>query len=189
MIEAMLWTMADPLLATQCGAPPKPQGNHSDRHFPHGAWRCAGDDDWVSVAVGSDNEWRNLCAIVAALSPMMALNSQQRIARRDTIDGLLGTWLRTQTADAAEATLLRGGVPAAALANALDLVGSNHLRERGFWEAHDTGVLPGLPWRASFGRTSGAAPGLGADTDTVLAEVLELSADEIAALRQSGALG
>ena len=105
------------------------------------------------------------------------------------IDGLLGTWLRTQTADAAEATLLRGGVPAAALANALDLVGSNHLRERGFWEAHDTGVLPGLPWRASFGRTSGAAPGLGADTDTVLAEVLELSADEIAALRQSGALG
>ncbi len=189
MIEAMLWTMADPLLATQCGAPPKPQGNHSDRHFPHGAWRCAGDDDWISVAVGSDNEWRNLCAIVAALSPMMALNSQQRIARRDAIDGLLGTWLRPQTADAAEATLLRGGVPAAALANALDLVGSNHLRERGFWEAHDTGVLPGLPWRASFGRTSGAAPGLGADTDTVLAEVLELSADEIAALRQSGALG
>ncbi len=189
MIEAMLWTMAHPLLATQCGAPPKPQGNHSDRHVPHGAWRCAGDDDWISVAVGSDNEWRNLCSVVAALSPMMALNSQERIARREAIDGLLGAWLCPQTARAAEATLLRGGVPAAALANALDLVGSSHLRERGFWQAHDTGVLPGLPWRASFGRTSGAAPGLGADTDTVLAEVLELSADEIAALRQSGALG
>src|ERR1700733_10993276 len=189
MIEAMLWTLAEPLLATQCGAPPKPQGNHSDRHVPHGAWRCAGDDDWISVAVGSDNEWRNLCSVVAALSPMMALNSQERIARREAIDGLLGAWLCPQTARAAEATLLRGGVPAAALANALALVGSSHLRERSFWQAHDTGVLPGLPWRASFGRTSGAAPGLGADTDTVLAEVLELSADEIAALRQSGALG
>ena len=29
-------------------------------------------------------------------------------------------------------------------------------------------MLPGLPWRASFGRVSGPAPGLGADTDAVL---------------------
>ena len=93
--------------------------------------------------------------------------------------------LRTVAAD----RLRRAGVPAAALASSLDLVGSEHLRARGFWDAHGAGVLPGLPWRASFGRRSGAAPGLGADTDAVLAEVLGLSGDEIAALRASGALG
>ena len=49
MIEAMLWTMAEPLLATQLGTPPKPMGNASTRHAPHGAWRCAGDDDWISI--------------------------------------------------------------------------------------------------------------------------------------------
>jgi crotonobetainyl-CoA:carnitine CoA-transferase CaiB-like acyl-CoA transferase len=189
MIEAMLWTMADPLLATQCDAPPKPQGNRSDCHVSHGAWRCAGDDDWISVAVSNDEQWRNLCAMVPELTPMTAFDLADRIAHRDTIEELLAHWLRAQTAQTAAAALLDGGVPAAALANALDLVASRHLRERGFWEPHGTGVLPGLPWRASFGRASGAAPALGADTDAVLSQVLELSSEEIAALRQSGALG
>jgi crotonobetainyl-CoA:carnitine CoA-transferase CaiB-like acyl-CoA transferase len=46
-----------------------------------------------------------------------------------------------------------------------------------------------LPWRASFDRASGAAPELGADTETVLEEVLGLSHNEIVALRRSGAFG
>jgi crotonobetainyl-CoA:carnitine CoA-transferase CaiB-like acyl-CoA transferase len=46
-----------------------------------------------------------------------------------------------------------------------------------------------LPWRASFGWTSGAAPALGADTEMVLKKVLDVLPDRIAALRQSGALG
>src|SRR6266851_1499655 len=71
MIEAMLWTMAEPLLATQLDAPPQPQGNHSDRYVPHGVYRCAGEDDWISIVARSDEEWRRLCAIVAALSPMV----------------------------------------------------------------------------------------------------------------------
>jgi crotonobetainyl-CoA:carnitine CoA-transferase CaiB-like acyl-CoA transferase len=85
--------------------------------------------------------------------------------------------------------LLRVGIPASALATSLDLVGSDHLRERGFWEPNGASVLPGLPWQAGFGRASGAAPGLGADTDAVLREVLDFSPDQIAPLRQSGALG
>jgi crotonobetainyl-CoA:carnitine CoA-transferase CaiB-like acyl-CoA transferase len=189
MIEAMLWTMADPLLATQYGAPPQPQGNRSAHHVPHGAWRCAGDDDWISVAVSNDDEWRKLCAVVADLSPMTGLGLHERIAQQYTIEELLAAWLRPQTARAAAATLLRAGVPAAALASSLDLVASSHLRERGFWETHGAGVLPGLPWLASFGRKSGAAPGLGADTDAVLVDLLGLSRDEIATLRRSGALG
>jgi len=46
-----------------------------------------------------------------------------------------------------------------------------------------------LPWHARFGRPSGAAPELGADTDVILREVLNLSPDEITVLRQSGAFG
>jgi putative serine protease PepD len=53
----------------------------------------------------------------------------------------------------------------------------------------EVAVLPGLPWRASFGRTTGPAPGLGADCDHVLTSVLGLSQDRIADLRTSGALG
>ena len=85
--------------------------------------------------------------------------------------------------------MLRAGIPAGALANSRDLVNSPHLRERGFWEPHSAGILPDLPWRATFGRVTGPAPKLGADAETVLGEVLDLSAEEIGRLRQSGALG
>ena len=79
MIEAMLWTMAEPLLATQLGAPPQPIGNDSTRYAPHGAWRCAGDDDWISIAVRTDAEWRALCRLVPGLSDMAALDLDERI--------------------------------------------------------------------------------------------------------------
>jgi crotonobetainyl-CoA:carnitine CoA-transferase CaiB-like acyl-CoA transferase len=189
MIEAMLWTMAEPLLAAQLAAPPQQQRNRSDRCVPHGVYRCAGEDDWTSIAVTTDEEWRRLCVIVPGLAPMATLGFVERAAAQTAIGSVLAAWSRPQSASAVMAELLRAGIPAAALANSRDLVASDHLRERGFWETHGSGVLPGLPWRASFGRTSGTAPELGADTEMVLQEVLDMPRDEIATLRQSGALG
>ncbi len=189
MIEAMLWTMAEPLLATQLGNSPQPQGNGSTEHFPHGAWRCAGDDAWLSLAVTSDEEWRALCATVTGLSGMARLGLDARCERRRTIDSALADWARGRHAQDAAAELRRAGVPAAALTSSVDLVHDAHLRQRGFWDAHEKGTLPGLPWRASFGRAVAPAPGLGADTDAVLRDVLGLAPEKIAALRASGALG
>ena len=189
MIEAMLWTMAEPLLAAQLGDVPQPRGNFSPCYVPHGAYRCAGDDDWISVTVRGDAEWRSLCAVVPGLARMADLGFHERVHQRATIDDALCAWFLPQRADTAAAMLLRAGIPAASLANSVDLATSSHLGERGFWEPHGDGALPGLPWRASFGRRSGAAPDLGADTDAVLRDVLDLSHDEIDALRRSGALG
>ena len=190
MIESMLWTMAEPLLATQLDAPPQPQGNRSSRYAPHGVFRCAGEDDWISIVVRSDEEWRRLCAIVPALSPMAGLGFGERTERRTAIDDALAEWVWVLVPPVVlRLSCCAPAIPAAALATSRDLVDSDHLRERGFWEPHGAGVLPGLPWRASFGRASGAAPELGADTDTVLREMLGLSSGEIAALRSSGALG
>ena len=120
---------------------------------------------------------------------MMEFGVAERQRRRRAIDQVLAVWVSPKTAGVAENELLRAGIPAAALANSRDLVDSDHLRERGFWERHNAGFLPGLPWRASFGRTCGPAPQLGADTETILTDLLELSPDEIAALRMSDILG
>jgi crotonobetainyl-CoA:carnitine CoA-transferase CaiB-like acyl-CoA transferase len=189
MIEAMLWTMVEPLLAAQLGDAPQPRGNFCPCRVPHGAYRCAGDDDWISVTVRGGAEWRSLCAVVPGLARMADLGFHERVHQRATIDDALCAWFLSQRADTAAAVLLRAGIPAASLANSVDLATSSHLGERGFWEPHGDGALPGLPWRASFGRRSGAAPDLGADTDAVLRDVLDLSHDEIDALRRSGALG
>ncbi|HEX3953481.1 MAG TPA: CoA transferase [Stellaceae bacterium] len=189
MLEAMLWTMAEPLLAAQLNGAPQPIGNRSDRCAPHGAYRCAGDDDWIAVAVTGDAEWRRLCEIVPDLAPLAGLDFAGRVERQRTIDDALAAWAGSQAADGAAGILAAAGIAAAALANSRDLVESTHLRARGFWDADSAGVLPGLPWHASFGRVSGPAPTLGGDTDAILQDVLHLASAEIAALRQSGALG
>jgi crotonobetainyl-CoA:carnitine CoA-transferase CaiB-like acyl-CoA transferase len=203
MIEAMLWTMAEPLLQTQLGTPPTPRGNTSDDCAPHGAWRCAGAsdtpfrerggagerDDWLALAATGEPQWRRLCAVVPALAQMADLGFAERSAQRTPIEAALAAWLGPQNATDPAKILRHAGVPADALATALDLVADPHLRERGFWDAHKGGVIPGLPWRASFGCVIGPAPGLGADTDAVLGDILGYSPARIAALRTAGALG
>ena len=189
MIEALLWTMAEPLLAAQLGDPPRPQGNRSDRYVPHGVYRCAGEEEWVSLAVTGETEWQSLCAAIPALSHLAEWGPRVRAERRGGIDGVLTGWASRRHAAEAEAELRQAGVPAAALASALDLARSAHWRDRGFWDAHGAGVIPGLPWRASFGRATGPAPALGANTDAVLRDLLGRSPDEIAELRQAGVLG
>jgi crotonobetainyl-CoA:carnitine CoA-transferase CaiB-like acyl-CoA transferase len=141
MIEAMLWTMAQPLLVEQM-----PDMRAPDRGA---VYKCDGPDDWLSVEP-------------AQASP-------------------------PRDCDAAHFT--RTGIAAAALARSADLVACPHLQARGFWDAHGAGVLPGLPWSASFGRATGPAPQLGAHTDAVLRDVLGMRTPEIAALRNAGILG
>ncbi len=189
MMEALLWTMAEPLLAAQLQGPLQPQGNADGGCAPHGIFPSKGDDAWVGIAVCDDDGWRSLCAVIDALGPLRDLGLDARHDRGAEIDRTLTDWTRARTAKAAMETLLAVGIPAAVLASSLDLKASDHLHARGFWQESDPGVLPGLPWRASFGRKNGPAPGLGDDTDPVLGDVLSLSVEEIAALRASGALG
>lgn len=189
MLEALLWTMAEPLLAAQIGTPPEPAGNHSERRAPHGAYRCAGDDDWLSLAVSDDAGWRRLCEQVQPLAAKAGLGFAARLDQRAAIDDCLAAWSRDRKANATAAELRRAGIAAAACAGSGDLVRDAHLKERGFWEPNGTGVAPGLPWRASFGRISGPAPALGGDTDAVLRGVLGLPDAEIARLRRMGAFG
>jgi crotonobetainyl-CoA:carnitine CoA-transferase CaiB-like acyl-CoA transferase len=189
MIEAMLWTMAKPLLEAQLGTSPQPRGNDADAAAPHGVYPCVGDDAWVGIAVFDDTAWRRFCALVPSLSARADDDLDGRRAAKTEIDAAIADWTAPQAAAAVESVLRAAGIPAAAVASSSDLVESPHLDERKFWDAHGPGVLPGLPWIADFGRRTGDAPGLGADTDAVLRDVLGFSADRIAALRAAGALG
>ena len=105
MIEAILWCLADPLLATQTGTPAEPMGNRSRHHAPHGAWRCTGEDGWISVAVRDDADWRALCGVVPGLASRATLDVAGRVAHETEIGAALAAWALTRDAFAAAATL------------------------------------------------------------------------------------
>ncbi len=189
MIEAMLWTLAEPVMATQLDAIPEPAGNLSQHMAPHGVYPCAGDDQWIGLVVRSCSEWQQLCALVPELSAQSQVGLAERLAMHVYIDSKLAAWTRTQQPASIAAKLIEAGIPAAVVASTDDLIDDEHLAARAFWDAHDGGVLPSLPWQASFGRATGTAPALGADTDTVLKDILKMPDEEIAELRKLGALG
>ena len=149
MLEAMLWTMAEPLLTQQLNAA-SPQSPCPPP--PYAVYRTEGADDWLAV------------------------------------DPAPQTPPSEPDAAKAAAALTQCGTAAAALARSADLVASEHLQTRGFWHPNDTGLLPGLPWRACFGHAAGTAPALGAQTEAVLKRILRLSPEQIRHLRDAGAL-
>lgn len=182
MIEALLWTMAEPIITAQLDGPPTPQGNADPVLAPHGVFAAQGEDAWVGLAVTNDEQWQALCQMVPGLAPDMDRRGQ-------AVHDVLEAWISGQPANTAAAVLREIGVAAEPVASSMDLLNNPHLAARSFWDDAPDGRLPGLPWRTNFGRALGSAPGLGADTDAVMRDVLDLPAAEIARLRADGVFG
>lgn len=192
MLEAMLWTMAEPILKTQRDGSLSPLGNASEVFAPHGAYPAdagSAKDSWVSISVTTDAQWQKLCAIIPRLSHWQHADIELRHAQSKEIERTIIEWTLPQSAEVTARTLVGAGIPAASLATMPELVDCDHLRARNFWENTKEGLLPGLPWQSTMGRCNSAAPGQGADTDAVLRKVLSLSDVEINKRRKAGAFG
>lgn len=189
MIEAMLWTMAEPLLTAQLTGTVAPIGNRSDRYAPHGIFKCEGEDGWLGLTVDDDRTWRTLCRLIPPLQAYEGFDKTERFENETIISDALTNWFIDKNATESAHKLSKSGVAAAALSTTAVLAASPHLKTRGFWNSTADGELPGLPWQADFGRAIGPAPAHGADTETVLRDVLNLRQVEIDALRENGALG
>lgn len=111
-------------------------GNGHEWMAPHGVYRCAGEDRWLSIAVGDDAEWAGLCATTGHAEwrddPRFA-DAAARYAHRDELDRLIETWTRERDPLEATRLLQAHGVPAAPSATNRDLYEDGHLAERGLW--------------------------------------------------------
>src|SRR5207237_569712 len=72
-----------------------PRGNAEEADAPTGAYPCAGDDNWVAIAVRTDEQWRSLCE-VTGLEAASYATRESRVNARSTIDEQLGAWTRGQ---------------------------------------------------------------------------------------------
>ncbi len=170
------------------------QGNRDPWMSPYNCFRCVGEDAWVSIACGSDEEWQALCHAIGR--PQLATDVRfrtvhDRKANEDELERLLTDW--TSQRDRWEITriLQAAGVAAFPSMNSKDLTDDPHLNERGFFARlphPEVGVRihTGIPWLLANAPNGVRAPAplLGQDTDQVMRDVLGYPDQEIARLKE-----
>ncbi len=200
MVETALTVAAEAFLEAQVGAEPRRDGNRGPGAAPQGVYRCAGDDEWVAVAVLDDGAWTRLTGVLGradlAARPDLATEAGRRAAAEE-LDGTLRAWTADRDVADAEACLRSAGIAAARVAAPADLVADPQLTARGFWEQVDHPVLGTFATTAMPFRFAGlpgpwipaAAPTLGQHNDEVLGGELGLDAGELARLAGTGVIG
>ena len=201
-IDVSLWESVAALVAEgfleqqMNGRPPERMGNRDPWMAPHGCFRCAGDDDWVTIACADDGEWRRLCGVVdppLAEDPRFG-TATLRKQNEDALDGRIGAWTRGLDRFEVTRRLQAVGVAAFPSLSPADLVADPHLGSRGFIARLDHPEVgprahTGIPWRLARGPNGvrSPAPQLGAHTDEVLREI-GYSAEEIRRLSEAKVL-
>ncbi|MBI3969489.1 MAG: CoA transferase, partial [Chloroflexi bacterium] len=157
---------------------------------PHGVYPAAGVDRWLALAVPSDEVWSALREALGnpdwAAAPELR-TAAGRVARADRLDGLLATWTRTQSPEAAVALLQSAGVPAATVNDGEDLIERDpQLSARNYFQTielpeHGPIPTPRLPLLFSVTPTTirRPAPRLGEHNEEVLRNILGFSEAEV----------
>ena len=176
---------------------PEPWGTAYSMLLPYQTFRTRTRE--LALGVGSQKLWRTFCPLLGLSEltddPRYASNAA-RIANRVSLIETLQSVFLTKSYEEWEAILMEGGIPVGAI-NTIDrVVDHPQVRAReALVPCHHpaAGTIevfgPSVRLSETPGRVVTAAPLLGEHTDDVLRERLGLAADQIASLRQSGAIG
>jgi benzylsuccinate CoA-transferase BbsF subunit len=176
-----------------------PMGNRHPLWAPQGVYPCQGDDMWLAISVGNDDEWQRLCQAIGqpALAQDDRFNtSLARYNHQDELDPLISAWTQTQDHYHAMHLLQAHGVAAGAVLKGGETIVDPQLQGRGFWDvvAHpEAGTYKQVttPWQLSKSprRIASPAPALGEHNAEILSTLLGLPEAEIAALEAQGIIG
>lgn len=195
MLEAAVWLLDTSVAEAQLVGTRRPRiGNRDPVMSPHGIFPCAGEDEWIAIAIRSDAEWRAFCR-VAPVAPGSAIRFARlatRHAAEDDLEQLVADATRRRSKWELTGELQAVGVPAAPVEHVADHFLNDPGMVQRFCEVHH-------PFGATFhqqnqfirpeGRTlpNRRAPMLGEHSDEILME-LGFDADEITELFAGGVI-
>ena len=187
--EATTSLLGEPLMEyVMNGRIPGPTGNRDSIMAPHGYYPCKGEGQWVSIAVKTNEEWRNFCQALG--SPPWGEDERfsdrySRLVNQDALDKLVGQWTANYSPYEVTEILQKAGVAAAPFLISKEQYHDSHFRERGiFVEVNHPRsgreVFYGIPWKLSDtpGEVRASGPLLGQHNEYVFKELLGLSQDD-----------
>ena len=197
-VEAMVSLLGGAVMESAADKQVNPRGNYSPTAAPHNTYRCQGDDNWIAIAVYSEEQW---CLFKQTMgNPSWADDEKfatlsRRLNNRKEMDGLIEKWT-CRYSDIEIMTLLQqNGIAAGAVQNAGDLMQNPQLIARDFFVQTEHGqsgdvVADATPLK--FSRTPAVyqrtAPAFGQDNDYVYHQLLGLPDKEIAKLKEKGVI-
>lgn len=178
------------------GHEPEVNGNAHPAHAPWGVYRCAGDDQWLTIAVRTDQEWSAFSALAAqgwSDNPAFA-TLEARLANHLDLNAAIEAWTTTRDKVELMHELADAGIPAGAVNSSPEWLTEPHLTERGYFFAvdeldaghqsydgsplHLNGTRGYQDWRR--------APGLGEHHREVVEQILGRPPQDTAALYADG---
>jgi crotonobetainyl-CoA:carnitine CoA-transferase CaiB-like acyl-CoA transferase len=121
-------------------------------------------------------------------------DNNKRAEHQEEIDGAIAAWADSLPANSALALLDDAGVAAGPIYNVEDIFKDPQYRARGLLQEVTVNgeqlTIPAIVPRLSAtpGRTDWPGPGVGSHNTEIFSEVLQLSAEEQTALRESGVI-
>ena len=196
--EAAMHFISPALLAYSTdGSVLERMGNADMEMAPHGGYRCAGEDEWVTVAVTDDEAWQRLCTVIGRddlASDASLSRVEGRLAARALLDTAIETWTEQRGPDVAQAAFIAAGVASHKVQSSEGCLEDEQLGHRGHWhwlDHPDRGCVVEAP-RFKLGRSENGprvrAPFAGEHTYDVLSGILGYDAEKIADLAAAEAL-
>ncbi len=158
-----------------------------------------GEEQWIAIAVASDEEWSALCTTMdhleAATDERFA-DGPGRWHYQDELDDLLATWTAKWRKEELAERLQQAGISAEPVNSSQEVIEDSQIRALGSFVWMDRKYVGHHPYPGVTARltaTPGAiympAPVLGEHNSFVLAELLGLAEAELEVLRQDGTIG
>lgn len=103
---------------------------------PYGVFPCAGDDEWCTLGVHTDEQWKFFCEIVDI--PSLSDDTKYRTVstrwkHRTALARIASEWTRNKSPDEVVGLFQARGIPAARMLRIDEVAQNEHLRHRRFF--------------------------------------------------------